>query len=112
MPKISGLKGFALSGVLRDSDENDFSKDTFHGNVENHAYDGNPEIGVINSSEISTDELLPHYFVPNFCRPLPEADDDIDIDEDISDEEEKRDISKDVSDNFYFLTYSFPRLFT
>ena len=53
MPKISGMKGYALSSVLRDMPDHEFSKRTQHGQVENFAYDGVPEIGVIKSDEIS-----------------------------------------------------------
>ena len=104
MPKISGMKGYALSSVLRDLPDNEFSKQTQHGVVENHAYNGIPEIGVIKSDEINEDELLPHYFVPNFCRPLPDVDDDLDLDEEEKiDEDLGRDISQDVSHISLFL---------
>ena len=47
---------------------------------ENTAYDGVPEIGVITSRDIDLEELEPHYFVPNFARPMPEAEEDPDLD--------------------------------
>ena len=80
IPKISGLKGHALSGVLRDLPENEFSRYTVHGMDENTAYDGVPEIGVITSRDIDPEEMAPHYFVPNFARPMPEAEFDPDLD--------------------------------
>jgi len=80
MPKISGPKSHALSGVLRDLPENEFSRFTVHGMAENSAYDGVPEIGVITSKDIDLEELEPHYFVRNFARPMPEAEEDPDLD--------------------------------
>ena len=80
IPKVSGLKANALSGVLRDLPENEFSRFTQHGVDENTAFEGVPEIGVITSRDMDIDELAPHYFVPNFVRPLPEAEEDPDLD--------------------------------
>jgi hypothetical protein len=76
MPRISGLKGHAISGLLRDMPENDFGKANAHGCEENTAYNGMPEIGIDRPSELIQDELMPNYFVPNFVRPIPEIDDD------------------------------------
>ena len=80
IPKINGLKANALSGVLRDLPENEFSRFTQHSVDENTAFNGVPEIGVITSRDLDIDELAPHFFVPNFVRPLPEAEDDPDLD--------------------------------
>ena len=74
------MKGNALSGVLRDLPENEFSRITQHGMDENLAYEGVPEIGVITSRDIDVEEMMPHYFVPNFVRPMPEAEEDPDLD--------------------------------
>jgi len=69
-----------------------------HGADENTAYDGVPEIGVITNKDIDLEEMAPHYFVPNFARPMPEAEEDPDLDapEGIL----EHDISEDVSDSF------------
>ena len=32
------------------------------------------------SKEIDLEEMQPHYFVPNFVRPMPEAEEDPDLD--------------------------------
>ena len=80
IPKVTGMKGNALSGVLRDLPENEFSRITQHGMDENLAYEGVPEIGVITSRDIDVEEMMPHYFVPNFVRPMPEAEEDPDLD--------------------------------
>ena len=66
--------------MLRDLPENDFSRFVQHGNDENTAFDGVPEIGVITSRDMDISELGPHYFVPNFVRPMPEAEEDPDLD--------------------------------
>lgn len=80
IPKVTGLKGSALSGVLRDMPENEFSRYTVHGMDENTEFDGVPEIGVISGKDIDLEEMEPHYFVPNFARPIPEAEEDPDLD--------------------------------
>lgn len=41
---------------------------------------GVPEIGVTQAADIELEELEPHYFVPNFLRPMPCAEDDPDLD--------------------------------
>ena len=51
-----------------------------------------PEAGVCNGNDIDPGELEPHYFIPNFLRPVPEAEDDPEIDSDLS-----YDVSYDVS---------------
>jgi len=61
--------------------ENDFGKDNAHGREENTVYNGMPEIGIDRPSELMQDELMPHYFVPNFVRPIPEIDDDLESDD-------------------------------
>ena len=96
MPKISGPKGHALSGVVRDLPENEFSKYNVHGRDETYAFDGIPEIGIISASEIDEDEMSPHYFVPNFVRPLPEADEDPLLDINESESGLEKDISRDA----------------
>ena len=56
MPRINGPKAYSLTGVLREQDDQEeFAP---------------PELGVL-AGQIHEDELLPHYFVPNFLRPLP-----------------------------------------
>ena len=56
MPKVSGPKAFSLTGLLREQDDQEeFSP---------------PEVG-ITPNQLVDDELLPHYFSPNFLRPLP-----------------------------------------
>ena len=93
-----------MSGVLRDLPENEFSRFTQHGIDENTAYDGVPEIGVITSRDVDLEEMAPHYFVPNFCRPMPEAEDDPDLDapEGILD----HDIAEDVSEKLTVINLS------
>ena len=82
MPKISGLKGHAISGLLRDMPENEYGKDNMQGCEENTAYNGVPEIGVVQPNELIEDEMLPNYFVPNFVRPIPEPEEGDDLDDD------------------------------
>ena len=53
-----------------------------------------PEIGITIGDEIKPEELEPHFFYPNFIRPVPEAEFDPELEEDVSGE---YDISKDVS---------------
>lgn len=71
MPKLNGPKAFSLTGVLRDQDDQEEYSP--------------PESG-INYENISDEELLPHYYSPNFLRPLPEEEplddplgDDLDV---------------------------------
>ena len=64
MPKVTGQKGYSLTGTLREQDDQ-----------EEYAP---PEQGIL-PSQIYEDELMPHYFPPNFLRPLP-----------VEEEEEKR----------------------
>ena len=99
MPRISGLKGHAISGLLRDMPENHFGKANAHGCEENTAYNGMPEIGIDKPSELIQDELLPNHFVPNFVRPIPEIDDDP---EDDDPNGGMYDSSEDVSINHCF----------
>ena len=66
--------------MLRDLPENEFSRFTQHGIDENTAHAGTPEIGVVGSKDIDLEEMQPHYFVPNFVRPMPEAEEDPDLD--------------------------------
>ena len=77
---MTGLKASALSGVLRDLPENDFSRFEQHGIDESTCFNGVPEIGVITNRDLEIEELSPHYFVPNFVRPIPEAEEDPDLD--------------------------------
>ena len=102
MPKISGLKGHAISGLLRDIPENEYGKANMHGCEESTAYNGVPEIGIVRPNELIQDELLPHYFVPNFVRPIPEVDDDPELDDPNGG---MYDISQDVSIIKSYLTY-------
>ncbi len=56
MPKLNGPKAYSLTGTLRDQDDQEeFAP---------------PENGILPSG-LDEDELLPHYFAPNFLRPLP-----------------------------------------
>lgn len=75
MPKITGLKAYSLTGTLREQDDQ-----------EEYAP---PESGIL-PSQIYEDELLPHYYPPNFLRPLP-----------VEEEEEKRDGSVAEGDHDY-----------
>lgn len=63
---------------------------------ENTAYDGVPEIGVLSSRDIDLDEMGAHYFVPNFIRPMPEAEEDPDFDSDGM-------LEHDIADDAQFL---------
>lgn len=56
MPKITGPKMYSLTGTLREQDDQ-----------EEYAP---PESGIM-PNQIYEDELLPHYYIPNFLRPLP-----------------------------------------
>ena len=95
MPKITGLRGHAISGLLRDVPENQYGKDNMQGCEENTAYNGHPEIGVVQPGELVEDEMLPNYFVPNFVRPIPEAEEGDDLEDDPLSGD--YDISQDVS---------------
>jgi len=79
MPKITGMKGHAISACVRDIPEGEIA---FGGNIETSAFGGIPERGVRTSEDLSEDELQPHFFVPNFVRPMPEAEEDPDLNED------------------------------
>lgn len=59
MPKLLGLKSVALTGaVLREWDDQDEYAP--------------PELGIPVNQLIDTDELSgPHYYAPNFVRPVP-----------------------------------------
>lgn len=39
-------------------------------------------MGVSHGTDIDPSELEPHFFIPNFLRPVPEAEDDPEIDSD------------------------------
>ena len=107
MPAISGVKKYAISGTLRDIPDNAYGKANMQGCEEITAYNGVPEIGVNKADQIDMDELMPNYFVPNFVRPIPEAEDDPELD-DLDGPE--YDISQDVSLHIYitiFLGYLF-----
>jgi hypothetical protein len=58
------------------------------------AFDGMPEVGIKANDDIKPEELDPHFFAPNFIRPVPEAEFDPDMDDEMNAE---YDISKDVS---------------
>lgn len=58
------------------------------------AFDGMPEIGIKANDEIRPEELDPHFFCPNFIRPVPEAEFDPEMDDELNAE---YDVSKDVS---------------
>ena len=94
MPAISGMKRYAMCGTLRDIPDNEYGKANMQGCEEITAYNGIPEIGINKADQLDADELLPNYFVPNFVRPIPEADEDPELD-DIDGPE--YDISQDVS---------------
>ena len=53
-----------------------------------------PEIGITLNDEVKPDEFDPHFFYPNFIRPIPEAEFDPELDDEPNGE---YDISKDVS---------------
>ena len=61
MPSIQGQKAYALSGVLRDQDDQDEYSP--------------PEFG-IPCDLLPAEELQPSFFIPNFLRPLPEEEED------------------------------------
>jgi len=56
-------------------------------------FDGMPEIGITINDELKPEELEPHFFSPNFIRPVPTAEFDPEFDEDLDAE---YDISKDA----------------
>ena len=60
-----------------------------------------PEIGVITNRDIDLEEMAPHYFVPNFARPMPEAEEDPDLDapEGILEHDIAEDVSKTAQTN-------------
>jgi hypothetical protein len=60
---------------------------------------GFPE-GVSSVNDIDPQELEPHYFTPNFLRPMPEAEEDPEIDS-----ERTYDVSNDVC--FTHIIFSF-----
>ena len=84
MPKIRGSKAHAISGVIRDVPESPFVLDS-------GIFLDIPEVGVSHGSDIDPEELEPHFFIPTFLRPLPEAEDDPEIDSDLP-----YDVSNDV----------------
>ncbi len=90
MPKIRGNKANAISGVIRDVPEH-------AGILDSGLFLDIPEIGVSHGNEIDPEELEPHFFIPNFLRPVPEAEDDPEIDSDSA-----YDVSNDVS-SFAFI---------
>ena len=55
-----------------------------------------PEVGVSHGNDLDPEELEPHFFIPSFLRPLPEAEDDPEIDS-----ESPYDFSNDVSLQYY-----------
>ena len=62
------------------------------------------------SKEIDLEEMQPHYFVPNFVRPMPEAEEDPDLDapegifeHDIADDVSIVQLFTSVSHSFYAL---------
>jgi hypothetical protein len=81
MPAISGMKRYAMCGTLRDIPDNEYGKANMQGCEEITAYNGIPEIGINKADQLDADELLPNYFVPNFVRPIPEADEDPELDD-------------------------------
>ena len=61
-------------------------------NSETSAFVGYPMHGISQATDIDPEELEPHYFIPNFLRPMPEGEDDPEIDS-----ETPYDVSNDVS---------------
>lgn len=61
-----------------------------------------PEIGITVKDEIKPEELDPHFFMPNFIRPIPDAEFDADLEDEFGGE---YDISKDVSLDKLFIFY-------
>ena len=84
LPKLKGSKAHAISGIIRDVPESPSVLDS-------GIFLDIPEVGVSHGSEIDPEELEPHFFVPNFLRPLPEAEEDPEIDSDLP-----YDVSNDV----------------
>lgn len=82
LPKLKGSKAHAISGIVRDIPHPE----------ETSAFVGYPEHGVSKGSDVDPTELEPHYFRPEFLRPMPEAEDDPEFDKDGS-----YDVSSDVS---------------
>jgi len=87
MPKIRGPKAHAISGIIRDI------PDTVTG-YETGAYMGVPNRGIEIADDIDLEELEPHFFTPNFLRPVPTAEEDPEDGSSLS-----YDISNDVSPN-------------
>jgi len=85
LPKIRGSKAHAISGLIRDVAESPTVLDS-------GIFLDIPEVGVSLGSDIDPEELEPHFFVPTFLRPLPEAEDDPEFGSDVP-----YDISNDVS---------------
>lgn len=73
LPKLKGAKAHAIPGILRDLPEVKHAPETT-------AFVGIPRHGVCSAADICQEELQSHYFTPNFLRPLPEAEDDPDLD--------------------------------
>jgi hypothetical protein len=69
MPKIRGPKAYTISGIIRDI------PDTVTG-YETGAYMGVPHRGIEIADDIDLEELEPHFFTPNFLRPVPTAEED------------------------------------
>ena len=61
---------------------------------EANAFVGYPRKGVSSVNDIDPQELEPHYFTSNFLRPMPEAEEDPEIDS-----ERTYDVSNDVCFN-------------
>ena len=75
LPKVKGNKAYAISGILRDLPEHKNSSET-------SAFVGYPKHGISSASDIDPSELQANYFTPNFLRPMPEAEDDPELDND------------------------------
>lgn len=77
MPHIKGPKAHAVSGLLRvlpEGSGEEFIKE------ETNSFTGVPETGVNSADDFYENELEPHFFVPNFLRPLPEAENEAALD--------------------------------
>jgi len=81
---MRGSKAHAISGIVRDIPE-------LHNSFETGAFVGYPRHGVSSATDIDPQELEPHYFTPNFLRPLPEAEEDPELES-----ETPYDVSNDV----------------
>lgn len=65
MPSITGMKAYAISGLIRDHAPNQSEYE-----IDEEEELAPPENG-INTNDLFENELMGQYFVPNWARPLP-----------------------------------------